>query len=202
MSVQQQVNLLPPELMPREIVLSARQCLAAAASFLVLLLLFGFLEKSSLAELQAHEQKVQQQVASLDSQLAQLQQILRSSDPQVLDRKIAKLQSRLEQRQHLQRALAGRQIEKGQKFSLLLEGLSLHHLNGISISHFRLQQSGYIDMSGQVREAELVPRYINKLRGDDAFQSTRFGTVLVERDSESRYLNFVIGKDAMGESDG
>ncbi len=190
----QQVNLLPPELMPKKILISAGQSLAIAGFFFLVMLLVTMLSQQSLTDLKQQEEGARQQLATLEQQLQQLQQILRSTDSKALDRKLVAMNERLERRRELQEALAGRQMDEGQSFSRLLTGLSKHHINGISLEGFRLQQSGHIDMVGEVREAELIPRYLQALRKDLAFQSTRFGTLLLERTPKTRYLEFAVGR--------
>ncbi|MFL0796717.1 MAG: hypothetical protein K6L73_04430 [Cellvibrionaceae bacterium] len=189
----QQVNLLPPELMPKQVLLSARQSLLLAGVFFLGMLMITLLSQQSLSDLKQQEENTRQQLTTLEQQLQQLQQLIRSTDSKALDRKLVTMEERLDRRRELQQALAGRQMDEGQSFSRLLTGLSKHHVNGISLDRFRLQQSGHIDMAGEVREAQLVPRYLKALREDIAFQSTRFGPLLLERKDNARYLEFAVG---------
>ena len=57
----------------------------------------------------------------------------------------------------------------------------------LSIVAFSLQDGGaYFEMSGKVKTADAVPRYLQQLRADPSFFTTRLGVLTVKRSEENR----------------
>ena len=191
----QEINLYSLEFRQGFQPLSARriaQC--ALATFVVLMLVEGFTTWRLFANRdQLQRLALEQQVVS--QRLAQLKQTQALSQRPKLELEINNLQAQVARREELKSIIGGQSLGNAKGFSVLLEAMARQTIPNIALSEFRILLGGdYVELDGDTREAESVPRYLQKLRGEESFSHVRFGVLTISRDEHSGVLKFSLGK--------
>lgn len=170
----QQINLLNPDLRPR------RQRLNLGAVTLALLL--ATLGLAATAALTSRDlARVQQQVRdaealqqTLQTRLDQLHALAkRTPDPRLVD-ELNRTQDRLTATQEVMAALDSGVAGDSAGFSVTLAGLARQALNGVWLTGV-VAAGPSLDIRGRLVNAELMPEYLRRLKGESAFAGRRFG---------------------------
>lgn len=93
----------------------------------------------------------------------------------------------LKQRRQILHTLSKQQHDIGQGFSDHLAGLGRQQLKGLWLSSIELRAGGEeISLKGAMRQATLLPRYLQDLGKEPAFSGLRFQLMKIENSEASR----------------
>lgn len=185
-AIQQQVNLYQPVVVRGNGMLKARTVSIALAAITVVLIAsyaYGLHAVNKLSEhVDAAREQQQKQTAILTlsaanaspKQLSQLQAQLKTLNATLADHQRAL--------QLLRVGAAG----GNSGFSARLVALANQHLDGMWLNHITLgSDSGVDSLGGGAINAELIPRYINRLAAEPALRGTRINQFEIERKEAS-----------------
>jgi len=188
----QQVNLLIDDLQPRLVVLSARQGLiglAAIASLLIAVSLYGLIDVSRSAERRA---ALTEQIAVLADANTQLRASINSVAEPALAQRVADLQAQLHSRSILVAALTGTANERSAGFARHLDQLAASVRPGLWLTDFELSDGGnHIRLAGMTLDPVLVPRFLKNLGSAPQFVGHPFDTFELAA-ADSGALHFTI----------
>jgi len=188
----QQVNLLIDDLQPRLVVLSARQGLiglAAVASLLIAVSLYGLIDVSRSAERRA---ALTQQIAVLADANTKLRASINSVAKPALAKRVADLQAQLHSRGILVAALTGTANERSAGFARHLDQLAASVRPGMWLTDFELSDGGnHIRLAGMTLDPVLVPRFLKNLGSAPQFVGHPFDTFELAA-TDSGALHFTI----------
>lgn len=168
---------------------------------LVLISLVVLLAVVSLVKLQANQRLRQQeaflrqQMESMVAQLAQLQiQFPESKPDPALIAEAERRQRAVDQLQILLDAASGEQQPQRQGFSPYFEGLARHPMADLWLREIRLRRGGRdIELAGSALASDSIPKLVQSLGSEQAFQSTLFSDLIVRRpEQQTGQVNFTL----------
>lgn len=125
--------------------------------------------QSELDTISAEQKAVETQLKSLQTKKAGLEH-----NP-ALDSDIASLQREVKFRRRLLAAIDPEKKPLQQGFADHLSGLARQHIDGMWFTEIHLQQGGQqLALMGRTRAPEYVPRFLQKLSGEEAFAGHQF----------------------------
>ena len=140
------------------------------------------------AQLQAVKQEQQQltlQIGRLSKQLA-----LSHNDVE-LKQTLSNKENELQDKQAVLQALTGKHFGNTLGFADQFTGLARQHVQGVWITGLYIHAGGEkLNLEGSTYEAELVPRYLQRLAQEPSFQGIEFKTFLMQRADKSSQINF------------
>lgn len=173
----QQINLLLPELRPRFDWLALPVVVGAALLGLLVLFVLAEVQLLRVSQLRNDEAAVNGQLLNLQQQVQSLGQAVSTRKPnEALVPEIENAKTGVEQRQQVLSFIAQGDISKGGGFAGMLQGFSRQTVEGVWLVGFGLASSG-IEIRGRLIDPALLPVYINKLNGDEAFAGRRFSAL-------------------------
>lgn len=161
-------------------------------------LMLGGLAGFSQQQLQAKEQMVSALKTTVEQSRAQLESLQQQHAPKakngLLESQVKALQ---EERLHLSKRLQTLETELNRPnpvFSSVLEGLARTPQQALWLDEIRIAEGGqFLRLQGLTLSAAEVPRFIEALREQTAFQGRQFHSVEIQRPSEQPdQLQFVI----------
>ena len=180
---------------------SARQQLwFVAAVFVVMLCAYLLITASvssgvkELNDLHGQQQSLAAQVDSLKAKKQQLQQ------DKGLQQEIAQLKKDIQFRRQLL-ATVDPEATRGQNFSEHLVGLARQHVDGLWFTEIQLQEGGQqLALLGRTRQAEYLPRYLQKLTAEDVFSGHQFRVLRMNvLEDRTDLLDFELRSNESGE---
>ena len=197
----QRINLYTDDYKPSQEPLMAMQLVLISGVFLIFLTLISLWQLQQRSVLQSQTDQLQSELALIEQRLQQLRsQELLSQGPR-LDQEIEQLQQQVSKRQQIKSLINNQNLGNAGGFSAQLTAMAQQSVADLSLAAFSLQDGGaYFEMSGEVKTADAVPRYLQQLRADPAFFSTRLGVLTVERGEQSHGdLYFTIRQPELGD---
>lgn len=187
----QQINLYQPMFRKERKLFSAFALLQIGLACLLLMVLIGVYFQIQLQRLQASEQSLANQHQYLEGTLGNLKQ--NAGDPALvaLDRQIADLESRLQDRDSLLAGMTRLASDRG-GFAPYLLALSQQRVQGLWLTGIHLGTGGRdVRLSGMALEAGLIPRYLERLPEHPRLQHLDFSQVQINRRNDgTRGLDF------------
>ncbi|MCW9024831.1 MAG: hypothetical protein OQK73_09110 [Gammaproteobacteria bacterium] len=183
----QQINLYQAVFRKTTLLLSARSLLrasAALAGFLVVvtaLLQWQLSQQSS-----ALETAKAQQTAQL-AKLAKLQQQVqnRQQDKKLLH-EIEVLSTHIANKQRVMQVLTTQRFGNTDGFTEHVKGLARQRIDGMWLTDISISKGGeHLGMKGQALQAELLPRYLQRLSSEAAFLGKSFKTLNIARNDKN-----------------
>ncbi len=189
----QQVNLYTDDFRPKKVLLPLEHILGLMLLAVVLLipvsaLLFMSLD-SSQEELSSNQKKA-------DDMRARVALLEKRASLLVRDESLAQANQRLAQqieaRERMISMLDQVVVRDDEGFSHLLEALARQNMNELWLTRIVVGVGGkQMMLEGQTSSAEAVPKYLQRLRGEDAFIGRTFTLFDLKTDEDkSRHLNF------------
>lgn len=189
----QQVNLYQPIFRKQPQVFSS-----ATLVKIMLLLIAGFgaiygFGHFQLAKLEARVADLERQ---RDNAAAQLAQVTERQAPArrsaLLDDQLRQVRRELEQKQRVIGALERRDGARSAGFSEYFAGLGRQRLNGLWLTRIAVHEDGRIELHGYTEQAQLVPRYLQRLSKEPAFRGTEFRSIGIQRTEAPTYNAFQV----------
>lgn len=169
---------------------SARQqaiIIGLAAALMLGIFVISLVAKNSSANelhrVQAEQEAISQSVKELQSQKTKLEK------NEALDKEIAMLENEIKFRYQLLESIGsgGESAQIG--FSAHLQSLARQHVDGMWFTEIRLLEGGsQLALSGQTRQPEFVPRYLQKLRSETVFTGHQFRVLRMHTPTEQDNL--------------
>lgn len=198
----QTVNLYLPEFRPKNEPLLSGQIALISVLAIVLLTLVSFWGAYKNSELNAQLAAQGSELATIDADLGVLRASLPKHDTASLERENILLTKGIERRRSLQSLLASQNLGNADGFSAQLEGLARQKLDALALDSFSLLEGGrYLEMSGSLRQADQLPRYLQNLRTEQAFTAARFGVMTIDEEgAERQQMKFELKRPVRDES--
>lgn len=194
----QQVNLYQPMFRKQEKVFSAVTMLQISTVLVVMLAaIYGYSWwsfkpiESELARLETEQGRLQQEIARIRAE----------SPPPVpsrlLEQEVVRLSDELERMKHVRQAISGARFGNQEGFSGFYEGLARQHISGIWLTHVSLSHGGTrLSFRGKAISAELVPVYLQRLAGEQAFSGMSFNLLeLTRSEADPSIIEFSVGTE-------
>jgi len=185
MSERQQVNLYVAHLKPQVDWFSPRYLGIGAGVWLlllVLLLVHGTYQNSVLEQQLSINTRVLEQ---LTAQVQVLKGRLPKSRAAELDSEMARIAIEVERRQAISRLISGQNLGNQEGFSGSMQGLARHSNDALHLQSFALLQGGgLVALQGEVREAHILPAYLQALQSDRSFSDSHFGSLSIVREEQ------------------
>jgi len=130
-----------------------------------------------------------------DTALSRLEQLSQQQGAeghsQKLQDELARLQDQLAQKEGVLRVLASGELGSTAGFAPQLDALADRRVAGVWLTRIALEEGGRdISLQGMASREELLPEYLERLAGDSGFQGARFGDLRLYRAEEGATLNF------------
>ena len=190
----QNINLYTEIFRPVREPLMAVHLVVLSVMFIIVLAMISLWTWQQRVGLQQQASELQSKLLLTEQRLSQLRALQIQSQGPTIDREIERLQQQVDKRQQIKTLVNDQNISNAGGFSAQLTAMAKQSIAELSLSTFSLQDGGsYFEMSGDVKNAAAVPRYLQQLRTEPAFMSPRLGVLTVERSKDSRgYLHFTI----------
>ena len=185
----QQVNLYQPMFRRQEKRFSAKKLLGLfVGAALFFTAVYGvarwnvYALETQLVELQTQYKSEIKRVDELSRQFP----LKRKSSS--MEKKLARLRTEREAKKTLISLLRGRSaLGNVDGFSGHMEGIARQRINGMWVTGFYLDGGGErIDIQGSSLQAELVPRFLQKLSSENSFTGAEFRVFRMQRDDKKR----------------
>lgn len=188
--MQQAINLFNHLETRESVAVSSKHIASAAIATVLVLLLVGL---SSLYNGKQDANRFQQAEKEDESLQAQLS-ILRvdsSNDSKAIQR----TKRLLKQRRQILLSLSSQQFDIGKGFSTHLAGLGRQKITGLWLHSIELRAGGeQISLKGKMRQASLLPRYLQDLGTEPAFSGLRFQLLRIENsEADQQQMQFEVG---------
>lgn len=192
----QNINLYHAEFRREQSWLTLRVAGWASAAVLALTVLLSVQAQLELDYVRSEEARYQSQLAMISSELAQLKKAMGKQGirEETLAR-ITKTRAELQANENIMTMLGmgGETAFKG--FSPYMAALARQHVKGLWITDFRVSETDQeLIMMGKMRQAELLPSYLQRLSGEAAFSGREFHAFRITEsaDSGGTVLDFVV----------
>lgn len=189
----QQINLYQPVFRKQHKVFSALTLAQIVAAAVVLLLAVLGHTRWTLARMQDSAATLEQQHDHLQSQIATLEDALRTPDTQAVDAEIRQLASSIEQRDALLAQFDQLALEHQHGFSNHFRILAEQHLPGLWLDGVTVDAQGKMEVRGTTLDEKLVPAYLQRLEKQQDLSRTAFQTVAMSRAEPGQHeIQFVL----------
>jgi|GEM_PF-3218690 len=190
-----QINLYQPSCYPKREKATFRQLLLLTCVCLFSALLLLFILNALSAKTQATAQQYSTQLTIKQNELLMLQDKLQKNHaPDAKMREQLALQHEVQAKQRLLGNLAGIEIANVVSFSELLRGLSLAHINSISINSFSIID-GRLNIAGQAGKSDSVPLWLTKIQKTDELAGVAFQTLKIAENAGGFSFRLTNGTD-------
>ena len=188
----QQINLYQASLRTPRQWLSVPQLAIAASVLIGILGAFSAGQWWWLGRSDAQLQAAKQQQMQLTQRIEQLsKQLALSSNDTELKKTLSDKESELQDKQYVLQALTGKHFGNTSGFAEQFTGLARQHVSGVWLTGLFIHDGGEkLNLEGSTYEAELVPRFLQRLAQEPSFQGIEFKTMLMLRVDKSAQINF------------
>lgn len=183
----QQVNLYSAEFRPEQIILPYKHIVFAVVALITVLVVVSVYlgisqsnQSKALKTVQANAIVMQEEVASHKAYLATLK-----PDPALVDENKS-LTERIEQGRRLVSEFESLSLSELRDFSPYLIGLARHTKPELWLSNITIESAGhYLRLQGKALEPDAVPRYLQRLSEETAFEGSRFSLFSVKANEQN-----------------
>lgn len=197
MSKRQEVNLYLEHLRPQVDWLSPKLLAGYLGGWLLLLVavvMFNSYQNTQLEDQLAAQQRALQ---VMTAQVQQLKGQLPKSRAAELDQQMKSLGAEVERRRAISRLISGQDLGNTAGFSAHLQGLARHSNASLSLQGFTLSQGGLVvALNGEVRQAQVLPAFLQALQAEPSFSDSHFGQLGITR--EEQRLRFSMNEALAG----
>lgn len=179
----QQINLYTEELRGRRVRYPAAGLLAALGALAILLLAWYAGLSWQLAGVRAERAELETRVEALTADITRLgNELTARSKDSALKRGILALRTELERKRRLLDALDGADVGDLVGFSIYLEGLGRHRIEGLWLTEIVVADGGtQLALRGSTLAETHVPAYLRALAAEGAFVGREFTTFWMRR---------------------
>ena len=172
----QQINLYQDVFKKKEVFLSASHLLSASIGLIVILaVISGLFQWQLSSQLNAVESAKAEQVAQAARLQALQQQVQNRQQDKKILHEIEMISNNIANKQRVMQVLTSDRFGNTEGFVEHVKGLARQKLDGMWLTGISIKQGGEnLGMRGQAVEAELLPRYLQRLSSEDAFLGKSF----------------------------
>lgn len=198
--MKKQINLYQPSCYPKREKATFKQFLILfALCFFSLAALYLIINKQ-LADTQERTRQHKALLIKKQSELSALiTELQNNRAPESKLQQQRALQDEIAVKQRLLASLAGVELGETVSFSALMRGLSLAHTGTVSINNFSIID-GRLNISGQARESDSVPRWLTKIQTTQELSGIAFETLTISDSVNSKGFSFQLSNDVKTES--
>ena len=190
------VNLYVKALQPVKENISLNRLVGTVLALSGLLLAVGLILNAQTAGKKAELKLVQQQLATQQQQVTELNQKIGNRQPApALVKQHAELSQTIEQKQKLLRFVQGEQRKVSVKYAPVFVYLAEIDPSGFWLSSFSLNASSS-QFSGYVTAPELLPQWLSKLSSTAFFKGHTFSQFEIKQQDDSEALVFKVTSSA------
>lgn len=183
----QQINLYLPEFHPRREPLSARHMGAAVLAALIIMVLWSLWSASRTGQLESQLEAERAELQSVQAQVQELTARLPARRGDTVEEQVARLRDEVRRREQILRLITRQNLGNAEGFSRQLQTLARQSMEDLALERISLLSGGnYAELSGRVRQPELVPVYLQRLRSEQSFARVGFGVLNVAREPDDR----------------
>ncbi len=183
----QQINLYLPEFHPRREPLNARHMGAAVLAALVVMVLWSLWSASHTDRLESQLDTERGELQSVQAQVQELTARLPARRGDSVEEQVARLRDEVRRREQILRLITRQNLGNAEGFSRQLQTLARQSMEDLALERISLLSGGnYAELSGRVRQPELVPVYLQRLRSEQSFARVGFGVLNVAREPDDR----------------
>jgi hypothetical protein len=189
----QQVNLYQDELKKQKLNYSAAVLVQLC---LVLIIVFSAFAGFRYFQLQQHQQTLAEQQQKQKLVMAELQKIqaelsLRKKDA-ALAKRITDKTKELANKQKVLGILSRDEFGNTEGFIEHISGLARQRIDGLWLTQIRIAEGGTnISLKGSTSRSSLLPKYLQRLSAEKAFNGTEFESLVMARqEKKKQWLNF------------
>lgn len=192
----QQINLYVSELRPRKDWFSSKYLTVVFIGFLTVLLLGNFIKSREVSALEDELNEKQLVLRALEIELEKSKLQPQQSSRAEIQKNIQLLQRKIGARERLSALIKGQAIDDNFSFHSAMISMAKNATSKVSIERFTFSKGGkYIEMNGEGARSYDVPIYLNNLRKDKVFGSSRFGLISIGNIKKSGNVDFSVGQD-------
>lgn len=193
----QQVNLYVEELRPQKDWFSAKYLSAVLLGVFVLLMLVQFVKTREAANLEAEIEEKTLVLNALEIELDKSKSATRPSSRAEIESSIIQLERKIISRERLSDLIQGQTLDENFSFHSAMRSMSTNGSSRVALNQFTFSRGGkLIEMQGDGLRSFDVPNYLNRLRKEDVFQSSKFGLINIGNVKESGNVEFKMGYDS------
>jgi len=192
----QQVNLYQPTVRKRWKLFSIQMTLAIALAMLVVLMATYYSGYRDQQEIAVNLQKTKLQEEGQLKRMAELQaKLYPKSKSQQMEQKLDLLKAERRQKYRVLSRLQDQRISNTAGFSIYFEALAKQRLPELWLTRIRIQEGGeQLFLDGSALQADLVPKYLQRLATEAAYKGRVFQTFALTRpEDEAWHIDFSIG---------
>lgn len=183
----QQINLYLPEFHPRREPLNARHMGMAVLAALIIITLWSLWSVSHTGQLENQLETERAELQAVQTQVEELTGQLPARRGDSVEEQVARLRDEVRRREQILRLITRQNLGNSEGFSRQLQTLARQSMDDLSLERISLLSGGnYVELSGRVRQPELVPVYLQRLRNDQSFAQVGFGVLDVAREPDDR----------------
>ncbi|MEM7293099.1 MAG: PilN domain-containing protein [Pseudomonadota bacterium] len=191
-ALDQQINLYQTNFRKTRVKFSAMRVLQISIIFCVALAGLSVYTQKATHPLRERSLALENQVVELESRVETLRQAQSPEHTQMMEDNIVRLKRERTEKQRVLGNMGQQDEFKNRLFSSYFEGLARRTLDGLWLEDIRVDSGGQsIRITGNTRDAELIPVWIKSLQSEEAFVGVRFRSAKLESVEETdRYLKF------------
>jgi Tfp pilus assembly protein PilN len=188
----QQINLYQPLFRKRKIPFAA----ATLGKILgLLVLVYALIYGAFLWQVNGLDEQLEQAQANRDAlqkRVAELRKQLPEREPSLtLQQKLQQLAAQRQASQQILDKLNREMRQDAVPFSSYFTGLARQDMNGLWLSSIRIAAAGEeLHLGGGVSKPELVPKFLEKLSSEPAFQGRTFQVLQLNRQEQEPFIEF------------
>lgn len=193
--MKKQINLYQPSCYPKREKATFRQLTLLTVFCVFTALLLQFILNKQRANIQEAAEQHRALLTVKQNELLTLQNKMQNNHaPDAKIREQLALQRDVQTKQRLLGNLAGIEVANVVSFSELLRGLSLAHINSISINSFSIID-GRLNIAGQAEKSDSVPLWLTKIQKTDELAGVAFQTLKISENAGGFYFQLTNGAE-------
>lgn len=181
----QQINLYLPEFHPRREPINARHMGAAVLAALIIMAFWSLWSGSRTGQLDSQLEAERAELQAVQAQVEELTARLPARRGDSVEEQVARLRDEVRRREQILRLITRQNLGNAEGFSSQLQTLARQSMKDLALERISLLAGGsYAELSGRVRQPELVPVYLQRLRSEQSFSRVGFGVLDVAREPD------------------
>lgn len=171
----QQINLLNPALIERTELLNPNRIVAILGVCFVSMLAFYFYQNNALMTLKQERADAANKLEHLQNKINQWVTNNKPQDNTIFLTQINQLEQKKMEQEAIIKATKKTNLQHSKSYAALLRAFSKQSIDGLWITGLTIDQDAQnLSISGRTLDADLVPKYISRLRSEPALKGKTF----------------------------
>lgn len=172
----QRINLYPPEMRPKNDLVTARNSVIAFVALFAFLLVTTLMDIARNTKLENHVVALEEKSKELKTNIDQIKNTPKPQKNALFDQKLVHAKAELENRKGLLDVVNSESFGNKTGFSAHFIALAENTPEQLSLNSFALRSGGaYVRLNGESQKPEYVPVLVKKLKETAAFSQSNFG---------------------------